>query len=112
MRIAIPTSNGLLCPHFGHCDEFTILDVNPDNRDIKRIESIPAPEHEPGLLPKWLREMDVSVVIAGGMGARAQSLFSQIGISLCLGAPSATPVEIARAYLEGTLETGENICNH
>ena len=99
MKIAIPTSNGLLCPHFGHCDEFTIVDVN-------------APEHEPGLLPRWLHEKGATVIIAGGMGARAQDLFAQNGVEVCVGAPVVSPAEIVAAYLNGTLETGSNLCDH
>ncbi|MCL6520598.1 MAG: NifB/NifX family molybdenum-iron cluster-binding protein [Armatimonadetes bacterium] len=112
MKIAIPTANGLLCPHFGHTDEFTIVDVDPKNNEIVNTQTIPAPEHEPGLLPRWLHEMGVTVVIAGGMGVRAQSLFSQNGIRVCVGAPVALPADIVAAYLDGTLETGANPCDH
>lgn len=112
MRIAIPTSKGLLCPHFGHCDEFTLVDVNPESKEIINTQTIPAPAHEPGLIPRWLHNMGANVVIAGGMGARAQSLFEQNGIQVCVGAPVAPPAEIAAAYLAGTLETGVNLCDH
>jgi len=112
MRIAVPTANGLLCPHFGHCDEFTIVDVNPDTEEITNTHTIPAPDHEPGLLPKLLHEMEVTVIIAGGMGNRAQALFAQKGIKVCVGAPVAPPKDIVAAYLAGTLETGANLCDH
>ncbi len=112
MKIAIPTSNGLLCPHFGHCDEFTIVDVNPDSKAITSKNTIPAPEHEPGLLPKWLHEMGATVIIAGGMGSRAQGLFSQNGVQVFVGAPVAPPADIVDAYLNGTLEAGTNLCDH
>jgi ATP-binding protein involved in chromosome partitioning len=112
MKIAIPTANGLLCPHFGHCDEFTIVDVNPQSKEIVNTQTIPAPEHEPGLLPKWLHEMGANMIIAGGMGGRAQGLFVQNGIQVCVGAPVASPAEIVAAYLDGTLEAGANLCDH
>jgi len=112
MKIAIPTSNGVLSPHFGHCDEFTIVDVDPETKEIRGTQTIPAPEHEPGLLPRWLHQMGASVIIAGGMGARAQGLFGENGIQVCVGAPVASPAEIVAAYLDGTLETGSNLCDH
>lgn len=112
MKIAIPTANGLLCPHFGHCDEFTLVDADVDSQTVTKVETIPAPAHEPGLLPRWLREQGATLVIAGGMGGRAQGLFAQHGIDLCLGAPVASPADLVAAYLEGTLESGENTCDH
>jgi len=30
MRIAIPVSEGQLAQHFGHCEMFALLDVDPD----------------------------------------------------------------------------------
>jgi predicted Fe-Mo cluster-binding NifX family protein len=36
MRIAIPMAGGTLCPHFGHCEQFAIVDV--DQGEILRTE--------------------------------------------------------------------------
>jgi ATP-binding protein involved in chromosome partitioning len=112
MKIAIPTANGLLSPHFGHCDEFTIVDVDPKSKQIVNTQTVPAPQHEPGLLPRWLHDIGATVIIAGGMGGRAQALFAQNGVQVCVGAPVAAPGDIAAAYLNGTLQTGENVCDH
>ena len=112
MKIAVPTSNGLLSAHFGHCDEFTIVEVDPDSKQFTGTQTVAAPEHEPGLLPRWLHEMGATVIIAGGMGRRAQELFARNGIQVCVGAPVAPPADIVAAYLDGTLETGSNLCDH
>jgi len=112
MKIAIPTSNGLLCPHFGHCEEFTIVDVDMENSEVGGSVAVTAPAHEPGLLPRWLHEMGAEVIIAGGMGGRAQGLFAQSGIRVLVGAPVASPADIVASYLGGTLETGDNLCDH
>jgi len=112
MKIAIPTANSLLCPHFGHCDEFTFISLNPDTKEITATEVIPAPEHEPGLLPRWVHERGASLVIAGGMGVRAQDIFAQNGVQVVVGAPVAAPAEIVKAYLDDTLEAGTNLCDH
>lgn len=111
-RIAIPTSRGLLSLHFGHCDEFTMVDVDTEKKEIIGTEVLAAPEHEPGLLPKWLHEQGADLIIAGGMGSRAQMLFAQNGIDVVVGAPPASPQEIVKSYLCDTLQTGGNLCDH
>jgi ATP-binding protein involved in chromosome partitioning len=54
----------------------------------------------------------VSVVIAGGMGARAQQIFAESGVRVMCGAPAIEPLEIVRKYAAGTLELGDNVCDH
>jgi ATP-binding protein involved in chromosome partitioning len=112
MRIAIPTANGALCAHFGHSSEFTLVEVDPDLQTITSTETVEAPDHEPGLLPRWLKERGVDLVIAGGMGRRAQSIFVEHGVQLLVGAPVASPAELTASYLNGSLETGLNLCDH
>ena len=112
MRIAIPTSDGTLCMHFGHCDQFCVVDVNDDSKAIEGQELITPPPHEPGVLPKWLAGMNVNMIIAGGMGQRAQQLFTGNNIEVVVGAPSKQPEELVLAHLSGTLVSGENICDH
>jgi len=112
MRIAIPIAGGRLSPHFGHCEEFALIDVDPEKKKITATHILPAPEHQPGLLPRWLHEKQATVIIAGGMGGRAQGLFAQNGIQVVIGAPSEEPEAIVKAYLNDSLQTGENICDH
>ena len=56
--------------------------------------------------PKWLSGQEATLVITGGMGARAQSMFADNGVSVITGAPAVAPEEVVTRYLEGTLETG------
>ncbi len=70
------------------------------------------PPHEPGVLPKWLHEKGANVIIAGGMGARAQQFFTEMGIKVVIGAQSDSPEDLARKYMSNTLVTGANICDH
>jgi Mrp family chromosome partitioning ATPase/predicted Fe-Mo cluster-binding NifX family protein len=108
--LAIPVADGKLCAHFGHCDQFALIET--ENGQIKGTSMHTPPPHEPGVLPKWLNEMGANVIIAGGMGARAQSLFDQNGIKVVTGAPSDSPQSLAALYLNQKLVTGENICDH
>ncbi len=112
MRIAIPIADGKLTMHFGHCERFALVDVDPKSHGILATREIDAPEHEPGLFPGWLAAQGVELVIAGGMGNSAQNLFSQKGITVLVGAPVESPDVLARAYMEGTLRTGANVCDH
>jgi predicted Fe-Mo cluster-binding NifX family protein len=112
MRIAIPVAQDKLCPHFGHCDQFAILDIDDDLKKVINRNDITPPAHAPGILPQWLHEKDVNVIIAGGMGQRAQQLFTQNDIKVVIGAAASSPEELVSAYLSGTLETGDNICDH
>ncbi|MBN2451627.1 MAG: P-loop NTPase [Lentisphaeria bacterium] len=58
------------------------------------------------------RDAGAEVILAGGMGQRAQELFSENGIRVVVGAPSRTPEEVVASYLDGTLQTGQNVCDH
>ncbi len=110
MKVAIPTAEGRLCMHFGHCSEFIVLTV--EDGQVTGRDALAPPAHAPGVLPKWLAGEGVTVVIAGGMGMRAQQLFDAAGIEVIVGAPAETPEDLVQHYLDGTLETGTNVCDH
>ena len=112
MRIAIPLVQGKLSLHFGHCEQFAIFDIDDNLKKVINRKDATPPGYEPGALPQWLHENNVSVIIAGGMGQRAQQLLAQNDIKVVIGASSSTPEELVSAYLQNTLETGDNICDH
>lgn len=111
MKIAIPTYNGLLCPHFGNCEKFSFAEIDPEKKEILNIEYYTPPAHQPGLLPVWINQQGCDLIIAGGMGGRASSIFQNLGIKVITGAPSHEPEDILMAYMNGTLETGGNYCD-
>ena len=112
MKIAIPLADGKLAMHFGHCAHFALLDVDASAKSILGRQDVEAPPHQPGLLPPWLAERGVNLVIAGGMGQRALALFAEQGIQVVVGAAAETPEQLAAAYLNGTLQVGGNVCDH
>lgn len=87
-------------------------DVDSDSKDIQSEELITPPLHEPGVLPKWLAGLNVELIIAGGMGQRAQGLFEQNNIDVAVGAPENEPRQLVLQYLAGQLQYGQNICDH
>ena len=112
MKIAIPMAGGQLCMHFGHCEQFALVDVDETAGKPTNTTLVTPPPHEPGLLPRWLHEQGATVIIAGGMGQRAHQLFAQSGVKVVVGAPADTPENLVTAYLSGTLVSGQNACDH
>jgi predicted Fe-Mo cluster-binding NifX family protein len=109
-KVAIPLENGQLCSHFGHCQQFALINV--ENGKMISEEYVTPPPHEPGLLPGWLAERGVTDVIAGGMGQRAINLFNEQNIQVNVGVPTKTPKELVADWIGKSLLTGVNACDH
>jgi predicted Fe-Mo cluster-binding NifX family protein len=112
MLIAIPVVNGQLSMHFGHCENFALIEVNEESGEIISEKQETPPPHEPGVLPRWLTEQGANVILAGGMGRRAQDMFESRGLKVVVGVQPGAPADIVSAYVSGTLETGGNVCDH
>jgi ATP-binding protein involved in chromosome partitioning len=111
MKYAVPVTGGVVSPHFGHCEQFALIDVDEGKREILKNELISSPPHEPGMLPGWLAQKGASIIIASGMGGRAVELFHQNHIDVVLGAPSEDPEKVVLAHMSGSLQTGANACD-
>jgi len=109
-KFAIPTLNEKLTAHFGHCEKFAIVDVEDDK--VINQEFIVPPVHQPGVYPKFLADHGVHVIIAGGMGQKAQDLFATNNIEVHMGVPDGSPSELVMNYLNDQLQTGQNLCDH
>lgn len=109
MKVAIATEGGQVAQHFGRCSEYTIVETE-DKQETGR-EIIPNPGHEPGFLPGYLAKMGVTCIIAGGMGMRAQNLFSAENIQTVLGATGPVD-EVIKNYLAGKLRSAGSLCEH
>ena len=112
MRVALPVQGERLSAHFGHCERFAFFDVKDGETTVSEWYAEAAPEHQPGLLPGWLADRNVNVVIAGGMGPRAVELLQLRGINVILGAAEDDPEKAVLSYLQGSLATGTNVCDH
>lgn len=107
---AIPTAGGKLCAHFGHCESFAIVET--EDQTVIKEEYITPPGHQPGVYPKFLAEHGVSVIISGGMGQRAQQLFKENNIEVCIGVDAESPKILVEQFLNNQLQTGQNLCDH
>ena len=110
MKIAIPTVDGVLCPHFGQCQQFAVVEIDPETKNIIGSETMTPPPHEPGAFPSWLSQMGCNLIIASGMGRRAIDMFQQSGVDVVIGAQNSKPEEIVTAYMDGELTTSANPC--
>jgi len=112
MRFAVPITDGKVAEHFGHCSHFALFDVDEATNAIVKREVVPSPGHQPGFLPAWLAEEGVSVVIANGMGSRAQGVFRENRIEVIVSVLGDDPEKAVLDYIKGGLATGDNICDH
>lgn len=87
-RIAIPSMaeggiDGRRSGHFGHCDVFTLVDV--ENGEIKTVSTVPNQSHVQGgcMVPvNLLSSHSVNALIVGGIGLRPLMGFKQAGIDV------------------------------
>lgn len=108
--IAFPTNDRTdVVEHFGHCSELAVYYI--ENNEAVAIDYLTAPEHAPGVLPKFLSDHHVTTIISGGMGSMAVNLFKQNGIEVILGA-SGPIEENLHAYLQNDLDSTGSACTH
>lgn len=110
MKLCIPTAEGKLCGHFGHCETFTFVEINPETKEILNIEERVPEEGISCQSAAWISEQGASKVLAGGMGMRPMMMFAQNGVEVVSGCPELPIREIVEQYLSNTLQTGENTC--
>lgn len=88
VRIAVPSEgvgglDGMRAGHFGHCDVFTLVDV--EDGEIKEVSILANKEHVQGgcMVPvNLLAENQVQRLIVGGIGMRPLQGFNQVGIDV------------------------------
>lgn len=100
MRIAVPSMaagglDGQRAGHFGHCDVFTLVDV--ENGEISEVSILANQEHVQGgcMVPvNLLASNQVNALIVGGIGMRPLMGFKQVGIDVYYDAerPGIRPV--------------------
>ena len=87
-RIAVPSIEqggleGTRSGHFGHCDVFTIIDV--ENGEIKDVSTVENQSHVQGgcMVPvNLLAGHNVNALVVGGIGMRPLMGFKQVGIDV------------------------------
>ena len=112
MKIVIPTLDGKLCGHFGHCESFTFVEVNAETKEIISIETVIPEDGVSCQSAGWLAQQGIDLVLAGGMGGRPLMTFAQNDVEVVTGCPELEIKEVVESFLTNTLETTENSCGH
>jgi predicted Fe-Mo cluster-binding NifX family protein len=109
IRIAVPSAlpGGLdvpVNPHFGHCDIYTVVDL--DDGNVSGVGTLPNVPHEDGgcMGPvNHLAGHGIHVLIAGGMGMRPLVGLNQAGIDVYYGADAPSVRAAVQAFIAGSL---------
>ena len=112
--IGIPSTqpgglDALFGQHFGHCDLYTIVDV--EDGAIKEVRTLPSVPHQQGgcMAPvQYLADNGVKILIAGGMGMRPLMGFNQMGIDVFYSGGAPTIGQAVQAFLENKLQVFTN----
>ena len=112
MKIAVPTRDGRVDDHFGHCDHYTIFTVE-DHRIVAR-EELPSPQGcgcKSGIAAD-LQQLGVEVMLAGNMGQGAKNKLEAHGIRVVRGCTGDIEV-LMRGYLLGfVFDSGQGCAGH
>lgn len=111
MKIALPTYNNLIDNHFGHCEYYTIFNIDKDNKIIgtEKMES-PAGCGCKSNIAQVLSTMGVKVMLAGNMGEGAVNVLRNSGIDVIRGC-SGDVNTVATMWLEGSLTDSGDSCH-
>ena len=111
MKIAIPTREGRVDDHFGHCDHYTIFTI--EEGEVVATQTLPAPQGcgcKSGIAGV-LAEMGVEVMLAGNMGQGAKNVLERNGIRVVRGCSGSVDV-LVQTYLRGFVFDNGQACDH
>lgn len=111
MKIAIPTRDGRVDDHFGHCGEYTIFSV--DNKQIISKETLPSPQGcgcKSGIAGT-LQQMGVTMMLAGNIGTGAIEKLNAHNIRIIRGCSGSVEDTVA-AFIASTLTDSGLTCAH
>ena len=112
MKIAVPSRDGLVDEHFGHCKEFLVFKVEGDKLIVE--PAIPSPEGcgcKSGVSADLARA-GVTHLVAGNMGEGAVRVLGAHGINVIRGA-SGNAAVAAHSFFKGTLaDSGMGCAGH
>lgn len=110
MKIAVPTKNNVVDNHFGHCDTYTIFDID----DHKNITSKEVLNWSKGCgcksnIVATLKDMGVQTLLAGNMGQGALNVLLSHGVEVVRGCRGNIE-KLVQEYLSGNLEDQDILC--
>lgn len=112
MKIALPTKEGQIDSHFGHCAYYTIVEIDADKNILSKT-TLEAPQGCgcKSNIAFTLAEIGVKVMLAGNMGQGAVNVLGSQNISVIRGCNGPID-EVVAHWLNGTLTDSSIACNH
>lgn len=112
MKIAVPTKSGnQIDNHFGHCEFYTIFIISENNKIIaETILDSPKGCGCKSNIAYDLAQMDVKIMLAGGIGDGAISKLNSQGIEVIRNCKGDVH-ELVETYLCGELKDGGASCS-
>jgi len=101
MRSAAPIAQQKVAAGCGHHTCLSLSHVDEVTTTIVRQEIMPSPGRQPVFLPAWLTEPGGRVLIAGGTGSRARTLFTEGHTRMLAGALDGDPKKVFPDYVRG-----------
>lgn len=111
MKIAVPTRDGVVDDHFGHCKEFTVFTI--EENKVVATNIVPSVEGCgcKSNIASTLRQIGVSVMLAGNMGDGAVNVLNAQNIKAIRGCSGAVE-NVVNDYLNGKLVDSKLVCDH
>jgi predicted Fe-Mo cluster-binding NifX family protein len=112
-KIAIPTRGNVVDDHFGHCEFYTVITADDDQKKIIKKELLPSPQGCgcKSNIAEVLRQMGVQMMLAGGIGEGAIRVLNAHGIGVIRGC-SGEIDRLAEKYLNHELTDSGLSCMH
>jgi predicted Fe-Mo cluster-binding NifX family protein len=111
MKIAVPTRDGVIDDHFGHCAYYTIFEI--ENNEIVNSSRLESPQGcgcKSGIAAD-MEAMGISVMLAGNMGEGAKNKLESHNIKVIRGCRGNIEM-VVRAYLIGLIKDSGEGCSH
>ena len=107
MMVSVACMGNDVSAHFGHCEHYLFCEVK-DNKIVSE-RFLESPAHVPGKLPLFLHEQGANVIIAGGMGQMAVTIFNSNEMEVVVGA-SGNAHEAVAKFISGELVSTGSFC--
>ena len=107
MRIAIPLKQNKFSLNFSVCDQFAFIEIIAGTRQILDAQYKTPLSFNLDALPRWFRENEVDLILAGGMGQRAKAIFAQNQIDVHVGFLNGSIKKVIEKFFESQLSHGE-----
>ena len=111
MKIAVPTRDGVIDDHFGHCAYYTIFDI--ENNEIVATSRLDSPEGCgcKSNIASVMQEMGIELMLAGNMGQGAKNKLESHNIQVIRGCKGNIEM-VVRAFLIGLIKDSGEGCSH